>query len=105
MGLCEALVHLRALLWHVFFLLCTPTSAGRLMRTEHCDPVLPEFVKWCDDNYLDLNVSITKKMIMQLIIFRHFSLYSSFYLTFNVFIYLLTSLLSISTLTCNSVCD
>lgn len=34
------------------------------MRTEHCDPVLPEFVKWRDDNYLDLNVSITKKMIM-----------------------------------------
>lgn len=27
-------------------------------------PALPEFVKWCDDNYLDLNVSKTKEMII-----------------------------------------
>ncbi len=31
-------------------------------------PALPEFVKWCDENYLDLSVSKTKDMIID---FRH----------------------------------
>ena len=39
----------------------------KVQKTDH-GPALTQFVKWCDDNYLDFNVVKTKDMIID---FRH----------------------------------
>lgn len=39
------------------------TNTGSLQNADHC-PELPECIKWCKDNYLDLTVLKTKDMVI-----------------------------------------